>query len=227
LEYGKFKHHIQRECEFAGGKYLEAFFTSECMLDNAPKFEYAAMNVPYCIGEPCDSDESVKLDENHIFDTVHARYEREGYVCSIRYIRAVRFLNIYRRITDDPVPNPTFTPTMTPMPFGETVSSKQPISSAAQILPTSSTSNPAVTARNVEVFGAQRPALSVNEEPRNPWTALAVVLIVVVAIGVAHPLWGRLLLRLKPSEKAYDHDTRALSFDDISLEDVGMRAFDS
>jgi hypothetical protein len=231
LEYGKFKHHIQKECELARGKYIEAFFTSECTLGNTSKFEYAAINEPYCIGEPCDSDESVNLVENDIINIVHAQYERGGYRCSIRYVRAVQFITIYRRITEAPVQNPTSMPTtanLTPTPVGG-IASKKPISSAAQILPTSSTSNPAVAAHNEKVFGVQTSALSVKEERRNTWRVPMIVIIAILAFAVSQPLWERLLLHLKPPpEKAgEDDDSRELTLDDISLGDDCMRAFDS
>jgi hypothetical protein len=200
LEYGSLKHKIQRECELADGTYLEAFYTSQCRL-NTSVLIYAAFDEPHCIGTLCDDDEGVKLVENQIIGSIHARFEQGGYECAISYIRVMQFARIWRRATDAPMQNPTSTIAPTPSPVASQPTKSVPplISSPPPEKPTTSspvqfTSNPAISAQNEGVFGPQVSNSSEGlDELKQGWMIVIILLISTLAVAVAYPLWKRLM----------------------------------
>jgi hypothetical protein len=144
IEYEKYKHNVQEECERAGGHYIESFYKADCEAENS-KLVFAATDEPYCVGSSCKSDEASTLVENIIEDKVHGRLEAGGYYsCAITYFRAVQLESRYRSIdtlgigdaVSDPGTSPrdpSTVPSAAPSQIDMTTSSPTPHASDAPV----------------------------------------------------------------------------------------------
>jgi hypothetical protein len=100
IEYEKFGHDVQKQCELAGGRYMESWYKSDCEAENS-KIVFVASDEPHCIDPSCDKDERTTLVESIIDEIIRDRLESGGYYrCSFSYKRVVEFESIYDNIFD-------------------------------------------------------------------------------------------------------------------------------
>ena len=205
LEYGEieaqniFQHNIEQECELVDGLYFEAFYTTQCTHQNASVLTYAVFDEPHCIGTPCDGDEGVTLVENQIDESLHSRFEMAGYNCTLSYVRAVRFENVWRRKTDSPAsPSiltvaPATAPTLAPVPNDSVPNqpaSPNPAPTKAPVNEDAVTSGPADN-NNAFNLQNQSPEEEKGEEGGRKigWTVVIILLIAFLTFGVSYQLW--------------------------------------
>ena len=72
IDYEKFDHDIQKQCELAGGQYVKAWYKSDCEADNS-KLVFVAMDEPYCIDPSCDKDERTPLADSIVEERIRDR----------------------------------------------------------------------------------------------------------------------------------------------------------
>jgi hypothetical protein len=100
IEYEKFGHDVQKQCELAGGRYMESWYKSDCEAENS-KIVFVASDEPHCIDPSCDKDERTTLVESMIDEIIRDRLESGGYYrCSFSYKHVVEFESIYNNIFD-------------------------------------------------------------------------------------------------------------------------------
>jgi hypothetical protein len=100
IDYEKFDHDIQKQCELAGGWYMKSWYRSECEADNS-KLVFVASDEPHCIDSSCDKDERTTLVESIIDERNHDRLESGGYNnCSFSYKRVTEFESIFTNVFD-------------------------------------------------------------------------------------------------------------------------------